>query len=153
MARGCPYGFAAGLVLLVAAGCRSVEFTGAAGDTGLAFVPTRFKPVYEVMKDVGPVRGEAVSSYWLWGVFKDAPKAYVCGDSAGRAAEHGLKQAAIMDACCRSGASVILTPHFRTVSESGFLGFRGETRVFVEGMPARLVDAEESVQGDGAEKR
>ena len=54
-----------------------------------------------------------------------------------------LANAAVYDACTRSGASILLAPRFTVSEESSFLWFSGKKTVTVEGVPARITGAEE----------
>ena len=54
-----------------------------------------------------------------------------------------VANAAIYDACKKSGASILLAPRFIEEEETGFLWFSGKKTITVEGVPARITGAEE----------
>jgi len=135
------------LVACVAAfsGCRTELSDRFRSNMKTELVPAKFKPKVEVMKDLGLVRGTSSASYWFWIFDYGKPDAYAHEyvDGAPQLALYTLEDAALQDACEKSGASILLAPRFTLVDEASFLAFMGTRTVTVEGVPARIVGAEE----------
>ena len=108
-------------------------------------VPAKFKPTVEVMKEMGVVRGEATKSYWFWFFPHETPDSFAheITDGTSGLMIPSVYNAAVYDACEKSGASILLAPRFTEVETTGFLWFCGSRTVSVEGVPARIVGAEE----------
>ena len=126
-------------------GCRSTNVDEWRSDLKTQLCPAKFKPVYEVMKDKGIVKGEAESEYtwWIWTTKSPDTFANEIGGPIKLALKPGEAEAAFYDACNKSGASILLAPRFTVHKEVGPLWFYGRTKVTVEGVPAKLVGAEE----------
>lgn len=126
-----------------ATGCKSTVSDIYTADTDTRMIPADFKPTVEVMKDKGLVKGYAEEAYvfWIWPT--EYPTEFANPSGSGFNLVPGLKDAAIYDACKKSGANILLAPRFTIYRETSFLWFSGKTRVTVEGVPARLVGAEE----------
>ena len=138
-----------GCCLAVAAasltGCKTTIEDHHRADLKTQLVAAKFKPTVEVMKDRGLVKGVATKSYWFWFVGKEAPETFSheLVDGFGGLMIPTLANAAVYDACTRSGASILLAPRFTVSEESSFLWFSGKKTVTVEGVPARITGAEE----------
>ncbi len=124
-------------------GCKSTNVDEWRSDLKTQLWPARFKPVYEVMKDKGIVKGEAQESYILWGLVGKGPDTFANEIGGPLVLTPGVKEAAFQDACAKSGASILLAPRFTIQKEVGILWFSGSTKVTVEGVPAKLTGAEE----------
>ncbi|MBQ2629496.1 MAG: hypothetical protein IJG13_07455 [Kiritimatiellae bacterium] len=114
-------------------------------DLKTQLVPAKFKPTVEVMKEKGVVKGEATKSYWFWFFPHETPNSFAheIDDGVGGLMIPSVYNAAVYDACRKSGASILLAPRFTEVETTGFLWFCGSKTVSVEGVPARIVGAEE----------
>lgn len=134
---------ALGAMALVMSGCRSTLVDEWRGDLDTKLCPARFKPVYEVMKDKGIVKGEAEEEFTWWFWYTKAPNTFANQIGGPLTLGKGCKDAAFYDACNKAGATILLAPRFTVYKERGILGFDGKTKVTVEGIPARLIGAEE----------
>lgn len=126
-------------------GCKSVVQDANRSDLKTQLVPAKFKPTVEVLKDQGIVRGTATDSYWFWFVSKESPETFANEIMDGKSALFipSVENAAVYDACKKSGASILLAPRFTFDHTSSFLWFSGRTTVTVEGVPAKITGAEE----------
>ena len=124
-------------------GCRSTDVDEWRSDLKTTLCPAKFKPVYEVMKDKGIVKGEAEEEFTWWFWYKKAPDTFANEIGGPITIGKGCKEAAFYDACNKAGASILLAPRFTVYKERGWFWFDGKTKVTVEGVPARLVGAEE----------
>lgn len=126
-------------------GCKTTVEDHHRADLKTSLVPAKFKPTVEVLKEKGIVRGTAVKSYWFWFFGKESPDSFSheIVDGFSGLMIPSVANAAVYDACNKSGASILLAPRFITEEETGFLGFSGKTTITVEGVPARIVGAEE----------
>lgn len=129
----------------VLCGCKTTVEDFHRANMKTSIVPAKFKPTVEVMKEKGLVRGTAVKSYWFWFFGKDSPDSFSheIVDGFGGLMIPTTANAAVYDACKKSGASILLAPRFITEEETGFLWFSGKTTITVEGVPARITGAEE----------
>jgi len=129
----------------VLAGCRTEIADRFSSHMKTELVPAKFKPTVEVMKEKGIVRGTASASYWFWIFDFGRPEAYAHEyvDGAPQLALNTLEDAALQDACAKSGAAILLAPRYTLVDESSFLAFMGTRTMTVEGVPARITGAEE----------
>lgn len=138
--------YAAGIAVAAAfCGCQTTIEDLHRANLKTSIVPAKFKPTVEVMKEKGLVRGTAVKSYWFWFFGKESPDSFAheIVDGFGGLMIPSVANAAVYDACRKSGASILLAPRFITEEETGFLGFSGKTTITVEGVPARITGAEE----------
>ncbi len=126
-------------------GCRSTNVDEWRSDLKTQLCPARFKPVYEVMKDKGIVKGEAKEEYSWWGFVGTRPDTFANEIGGPISFGVGVKEAAFQDACAKSGATILLAPRFTVYKERGVFNFNGVTKVTVEGVPAKLTGAEEVV--------
>ena len=128
-----------------ACGCKSLVQDASRSDLKTQLVPAKFKPTVEVLKDKGVVRGSATESYWFWFVGKDTPETFANEIVDGNSSLFipSVENAAVYDACKKSGASILLAPRFTFDKTCSFLWFSGRTIVTVEGVPARVTGAEE----------
>lgn len=124
-------------------GCRSTDVDEWRSDLKTRLSPACFKPVYEVMKDKGIVKGEAMEKYSWWGFVGTGPDTFANEIGGPLTLKPGVREAAFEDACAKSGASILLAPRFTVHKETGILWFSGLTKVTVEGVPAKLTGAEE----------
>lgn len=124
-------------------GCKSTNVDEWRSDLRTELCPAKFKPVYEVMQDKGIVRGEASETYSWWGFVGEGPDTFANEIGGPISLRPGLKEAAFEDACAKAGCSILLAPRFTVYKRTGILWFDGEAKVTVEGVPARLVGAEE----------
>ena len=133
-------------------GCRSTNVDEWRSDLKTQLCPAKFKPVYEVMKDKGIVKGEAESEYtwWIWKLKSPDTFANEIGGPISFNLNPGEAEAAFYDACNKSGATILLAPRFTVHKEVGWFWFNGKTKVTVEGVPAKLVGAEEVKHVDAA---
>ena len=123
-------------------GCQSTNVDEWRSDLKTQLCPARFKPVYEVMKDKGVVSGSATES-WTWWILGNGPDRFANEIGGPLTLKPGVKEAAFQDACDKSGATILLAPRFTVTKKIGWFWFDGSTTVSVEGVPARLVGAEE----------
>lgn len=132
-------------------GCKSTNVDEWRSDLKTQLCPAKFKPVYEVMKDKGIVTGEAEMSYtwWIWPLKSPDTFANEIGGPTMLALKPGVAEAAFYDACKKSGATILLAPRFTVHKEVGWFWFNGTTKVTVEGVPAKLVGAEEVKHAEG----
>lgn len=130
-------------------GCRSTNVDEWRSDLKTQLCPARFKPVYQVMKDKGVVKGEAEMSYSFWGFVSEGPNTFANEIGGPITLKPGVKEAAFEDACAKSGASILLAPRFTIHKETGILWFNGSIKVTVEGVPAKLTGAEEVKHYEG----
>lgn len=124
-------------------GCKSTNVDEWRSDLKTQLCPAKFKPVYTVMKDKGIVTGEASESYSWWGFVGEGPDTFANEIGGPIVLKPGVKEAAFQDACAKSGATILLAPRFTITKRTGWFWFDGETRVTVEGVPAKLTGAEE----------
>jgi len=126
-------------------GCKSTNVDEWRSDLRTQLCPAKFKPVYEVMKDKGIVKGQATYAYKWWFISTEAPDTFAneIGGPVKLALKPGVAEAAFYDACHKSGATILLAPRYTVTKEAGWFWFSGRTTVTVEGVPARLVGAEE----------
>ena len=119
-------------------------------------VPAKFKPTVEVIKTPTVARGNSESERIFWIISSKYPRKFASTGAAVDAANNGflaglfaknyedpLKSAAVYDACKKAGADILLAPRFTTERYVGFLWFLRSRKVSVEGIPARIVGAEE----------
>lgn len=134
-----------GAAVVCMEGCKSVVQDANRSDLKTQLVSAKFKPTVEVMKDKGLVRGTATDSYWFWFVSKESPETFAneIKDGHSRLFIPSVENAAVYDACKKSGASILLAPRFTFERSTSFLWFSGRTTVTVEGVPARITGAEE----------
>ena len=123
-------------------GCKSTNVDEWRPDLKTQLCPAKFTPVYEVMKDKGIVSGEASES-WTWWFLGDGPDTFANEIGGPITLRPGVKEAAFQDACAKSGATILLAPRFTIQKKVGWFWFDGETKVKVEGVPAKLVGAKE----------
>ena len=102
-------------------------------------VPAKFKPTVEVIKDPAVAKGTSESEKVLWLLTTKYPNKF----APVAALEDPLRAAAIYDACQKSGADIILAPRFTEERYTSFLWFFKTRKVSVEGIPAKIVGAEE----------
>lgn len=127
----------------IVTGCKSTCVDEWRSDLKTQLCPAKFKPVYEVMKDKGIVSGEAEMEYtwWIWKT--KAPTVFANEIGGAFTLAPGVAEAAFYDACKKADASILLAPRFTVEKEAGWFWFNGRTKVMVEGVPAKLVGAEE----------
>ena len=130
-------------------GCRSTNVDEWRSDLKTQLCPAHFKPVYQVMKDKGIVKGEAEEKFSWWGFVSEGPDTFANEIGGPISLTVGIKEAAFEDACAKSGASILLAPRFTVHKERGILWFDGITKVTVEGVPAKLTGAEEVKHCEG----
>jgi hypothetical protein len=126
-------------------GCKTTIEDHHRANLKTSLVPAKFKPTVEVMKEKGIVRGTAVKSYWFWFFGKESPDSFSHEiiDGFSGLMIPSVANAAIYDACKKSGASILLAPRFIEEEETDFLWFSGKKTITVEGVPARITGAEE----------
>lgn len=126
-------------------GCKTTIDDCFRSDLRTDLVAAKFKPTVEVLKDKGVVKGTAKKSYVFWFIPSESPNSFaheITGIFSGIMIPT-VYNAAVYDACEKSGASILLAPRFTETTTTSFLGFSGEKTVSVEGVPARVVGAEE----------
>lgn len=123
-------------------GCQSTNVDTWRSDLETELCPAKFRPVYQVMKSKGIVSGTAEEGWTFW-FFGYGPNTFANEIGGPLTLKPGVREAAFHDACAKSGATILLAPRFTTHKETGFLWFYGKTKVTVEGVPAKLVSAEE----------
>ncbi len=94
------------------------------------------------VQDKGIVSGEATES-WSWWILRDGPDTFANEIGGPITLAPGVKEAAFQDACEKAGATILLAPRFTITKKVGWFWFNGETKVKVEGVPAKLVGAKE----------
>jgi len=132
-------------LFVVCVGCKSTLDDRWRSDMATELAPAKFKPIYKVMSEKGIVKGQATKSYWFWFIDEESPVEFANPITNGSRINfvHSVEDAAMYDACTRSGATILLAPRFTRMTEKSFLGFSGRTTVYVEGVPARLEGAQE----------
>ena len=126
-------------------GCKTTIDDCFRSDLRTDLVPAKFKPTVEVIKEKGIVKGTAKKSYWFWFFNHESPDSFaheINGIFSGIMIPT-VYNAAVYDACEKAGASILLAPRFTETSTTSFLWFSGEKTVSVEGVPARIIGAEE----------
>lgn len=134
------------LTMVGMTGCKTVIDDCFRSDLRTELVSAKFKPTVEVLKDKGVVKGTAKKSYWFWFFNHESPDSYaheISGLFGGLMMIPSVYNAAVYDACEKAGASILLAPRFTETTTTSFLWFSGEKTVSVEGVPARIVGAEE----------
>ena len=143
---------AAAFAALAAAmvGCHSTNVDEWRSDLRTQLCPAKFKPVYKVMKEKGIVSGVSESEYTWWFWYTKSPDTFAneIGGPLSITLKPGEAEAAFYDACNKAGATILLAPRFTVYKETGWFWFNGKTRVTVEGVPAKLVGAEEVKHSD-----
>jgi hypothetical protein len=136
---------ASAFAAIAVSGCKTTIEDHHRANLKTSLVAAKFKPTVEVMKEKGLVRGTAVKSYWFWFVGRESPDSFSHEIVEGYSGLMipSVANAAVYDACKKSGASILLAPRFITEEETSFLGFSGTTTITVEGVPARITGAEE----------
>lgn len=132
-----------GAVVVSFTGCKSTMDDRWRADMGTSLESAHFKPVYEVQKDKGIVKGEAAETYSWWGIVGSAPETFANEIGGPLALKPGVKEAAFADACAKANCQILLAPRFTVTKRTGFLWFSGENKAVVEGIPAVLKSAEE----------
>jgi len=130
-------------VAMAMTGCKTTLDDRWTSDLHTKLCPAAFKPKYEVMADKGIVSGKATKSYWFWFIGKESPDTYAYERNGFPSIVPTVADAALYDACSKVGAQILLAPRYTVTKEAGILWFDGSTTVTVEGVPARLVGAEE----------
>ncbi|MCR5413487.1 MAG: hypothetical protein K6F50_02005 [Kiritimatiellae bacterium] len=130
-------------VALAVTGCKTTLDDRWTSNLSTTLAPACFKPKYEVMKDRGIVKGTATESWWFWFISKEAPDTFTHERNGFASIVPTVADAALNNACASVGAQILLAPRYTVTKEKGILGFDGRTTVTVEGIPARLVGAEE----------
>lgn len=127
------------------AGCTTTIEDHHRADLKAQLISAKFKPTVEVMKDKGIVKGTAVKSYWFWFIRRESPDSFSheIFDGFNGLMIPTVANAAVYDACKKSGASILLAPRFIETDETSFLWFSGTRTITVEGVPARITGAEE----------
>lgn len=126
-------------------GCKTTIDDCFRSDLRTELVPAKFKPTVEVIKEKGIVKGTATKSYWFWLFNHKSPDSFAheISDVFNGLMIPSVYNAAVYDACEKSGASILLAPRFTETTTTSFLWFSGAKTVTVEGVPARIVGAEE----------
>ena len=124
-------------------GCKSTMDDRWRADMATSLESAHFRPVYQVQKEKGLVKGEAESSYTFWGIFGDSPDTFANEIGGPLVLKPGMKEAAFADACAKANCQILLAPRFTVTKERGFLWFSGKDKAVVEGIPAVLKTAEE----------
>lgn len=133
-------------------GCKTTDVDEWRSDLKTSLCPAKFKPVYEVMKDKGIVSGEASESWTFWFI-TDGPDTYAREIGGPIYIGDDVREAAFEDACAKSGATILLAPRFTVTKDVGWFWFSGSRKVRVEGVPARLIGAEEVKTEDNPKPR
>lgn len=124
-------------------GCKSTMDDRWRADMDATLEDAHFRPVYEVQKDKGIVKGEASESYTWWGIVGDSPEVYANEIGGPIVLKPGVKEAAFADACAKANCQILLAPRFTEYKKTGWFWFSGENKAVVEGIPAVLKTAEE----------
>ena len=134
---------ALGVAAATLAGCKSTLDDRWRADMDTTLENAHFRPVYEVMKDKGIVKGEASEEYSWWGFVGTSPEVYANEIGGPISLKPGVKEAAFADACSKAGCQILLAPRFTVTKERGIFWFWGKNKAVVEGVPAVLKTAEE----------
>ena len=124
-------------------GCKTTIDDRWRADMATSLESAHFRPVYEVQKDKGIVKGTAESNYTFWGLFGNSPDTFANEIGGPLVLKPGMKEAAFADACAKANCQILLAPRFTVTKERGFLWFSGTDKAVVEGIPAILKTAEE----------
>lgn len=133
------------LVSVGLVGCKTTVDDCFRSDLRTDLVAAKFKPTVEVIKEQGIVKGTAKKRYCFWWFNYEEPDSFAheINGVFSSIMIPTLYNAAVYDACKKSGASILLAPKFTVTATTSFLGFSGEKMVSVEGVPARIIGAEE----------
>lgn len=127
--------------MALGSGCHSVAQDHYRAGLQAEILPAKFKPVVQPMDGAPVAKGgsKSVTVFWILPVqwpekFSHDPNAFY-GD--------WLKDAAVYEACAKSGADILLAPRFTEERVTGPLWFFRKRNVSVEGIPAKIVGAQE----------
>jgi len=123
------------------AGCASTKEDFWSSQTRTSLEPMKFTPVYEVMKDKGLVKGVSAEEFTWWGIVGTGPTSFA-NELGTFGFGNAMCEAAFYDACKKSGATILLAPRYSITKKRGWFWFSGTTQVEVEGIPAKLTNAE-----------
>ena len=124
-------------------GCKSTMDDRWRADMATSLENAHFRPVYQVQKEKGLVKGEAEASYTWWGLFGNGPDTFANEIGGPLVLRPGMKEAAFADACAKANCQILLAPRFTVTKERGLFWFSGRDKAVVEGIPAVLKTAEE----------
>lgn len=133
-------GMVAGLAVALF-GCASTKEDFWSSQTRTSLEPMKFTPVYQVMQDKGLVKGEANEEFTWWGFVGTGPDSF-SNEIGAFGLGNAMCEAAFYDACKKSGATILLAPRYSITKKRGIFWFSGTTKVEVEGIPAKLTNAE-----------
>lgn len=104
-----------------------------------------FKPRVEILNNGKLVYGTAtIEKFWIFTT--KAPNAFArqMGSGSGGRSLSKAEEAAMYVACADAGATMLIAPRFtETCESSGIFGWNKKITVTVEGVPAKIVGAEE----------
>ena len=141
--KKCVYAVAFAAVAMTMVGCKSTMDDRWRADLDTTLTDAHFRPIYEVQKEKGIVKGEAEAKYSWWGFVGTAPEVYANEIGGPITLRPGCCEAAFADACQKANCQILLAPRFTVTKEVGFFWFSGRTKAVVEGIPAVLKTAEE----------
>ncbi len=130
-------------ITLAVTGCKTTLDDRWTSNLQTKLCPACFKPKYEVMKDKGIVTGSATDSWWFWFIPEESPDTFAYERNSFPSIIPTVADAALNNACASVGAQILLAPRYTVTKQKGIFGFSGSVTVKVEGVPARLVGAEE----------
>lgn len=124
-------------------GCKSTMDDRWTAQMSTTLEDAHFRPIYEVQKDKGIVKGEACEKYSWWGFVSSGSDTFANELGGPIVIKPGMKEAAFADACIKNNCQILLAPRYTITKEVGFFWFSGSTKATVEGVPAVLKGAEE----------
>lgn len=142
------YGIAGVLAVSMLVGCASVKQEDFCSSGLKVQTVACIRPKIEIMQQ-DFVSGTATVKKFM-GFTTEAPNVFAREMSYGCDVRRlsDAEQAAMYEACANAGATILLAPRFtEEIETTGFLGLCKTVTVTVEGIPARIVGAEEVPAG------
>ena len=134
----------AGTFALAFTGCQSVSQDKYRAGFHAEIVPAKFKPLVEPIRGAPTATGTADSLTAFWILPLEWPSKFSSDPNSPESCfGDALKDAAVYEACASSGADILLAPRFTEERVTGPLWFFRKRTVSVEGIPARIVGAQE----------
>lgn len=132
---------ACGAMLAAGAGCHSISQDHYRAGLQAEIVPAKFKPLVEPIRGSQVATGNSKSLVAFWILPLEWPKKF--SNDPNTFYGDWLKDAAVYEACEAAGADILIAPRFKEERIAGPLWFFRMRKVSVEGIPARIVGAEE----------
>lgn len=127
---------------LVVSGCQTVTDDVYSSDTSVSLESSKFRVKTE-STGVQESTGTAEREYLFWFIPISGPSSFAATDSDGLLFKDPLKQAALLDACEKSDADILLEPIYEENTDRGPFAFWRKRSVSVKGTPAKVTSVEE----------